>query len=321
MFAVQQYSTSSLVLQLTHDSYFNIPELDTLFLQPISPIVELISPPAAHHPSGAGKTSLLCLIIATAILPASFSSSTPLGGQNAAIILFDPLHHFSVPRLAEVMLNILVTKIRESRREIDEAMKIETKSVIARSLVHLHLLRPQSWASLLATLRSLPDYLFDQKRHKSMHRRIHSIIIDDVDAFVWSIRNASLSNPTATSSSSLATASTLLTSSLQRLTTLLSCAVILTSQSTAPTSFRPALPTSWPQNMTVTRLAVRRVEVLKFAPAVSIEEAEAERAQRWDVVQRGRFECWKVGIGIKDGEGFVFRVGERGVEFERAQGK
>lgn len=66
--------------------------------------------------------------------------------------------------------------------------------------------------------------------------------------------------------------------------------------------------------MQVTRLAVRRVEVLKFAPAISAEEAEVERKQRWGVISKGRFECWKVG---KDGKGFVFRVSEEGVEIER----
>jgi hypothetical protein len=71
----------------------------------------------------------------------------------------------------------------------------------------------------------------------------------------------------------------------------------------------------------VTRLAIRRVEVLKFAPAISIEEAEAERARRWDVVQKGRFECWKVGAGVRDSEGFVFRIGQAGVEIEEVQGK
>lgn len=57
--------------------------------------------------------------------------------------------------------------------------------------------------------------------------------------------------------------------------------------------------------------------MLQFAPALSVEEAEAERAQRWDVVSRGRFEVWKVGVGVRDGEGFVFRVGAGGVEVER----
>lgn len=57
---------------------------------------------------------------------------------------------------------------------------------------------------------------------------------------------------------------------------------------------------------------------------MSVEEAEAERGARWEVVSRGRFECWRLGAGEKkglgagrdgDGRGFVFRVG-RGVEVE-----
>lgn len=58
------------------------------------------------------------------------------------------------------------------------------------------------------------------------------------------------------------------------------------------------------------------MNVLRFAPEMSWEQASAETAQRWEVVKRGRFECWKAG-GVRDGvEGFVFRVGE-GVEIER----
>jgi hypothetical protein len=54
--------------------------------------------------------------------------------------------------------------------------------------------------------------------------------------------------------------------------------------------------------------------VLKFAEGISVEEAEKERAKRWDVVTKGRFSVCKV--GAREGEGFVFRVGERGVEVE-----
>lgn len=59
------------------------------------------------------------------------------------------------------------------------------------------------------------------------------------------------------------------------------------------------------------------MEVLKFAPGMGVEQAEAERGQRWEVVRRGRFECWKVGSGgAREGEGFVFRVGGEGVSIE-----
>jgi hypothetical protein len=257
---------------------------------------------------------LLYLITAHAILPPTFSSS-PLSGQNASVILFDPLHHFSIPRLAAVMLNTILTSMRLNDKSISEPA---IKSLIKSSLMHVHIFRPQSWTSLLSTLRSLPDYLFDASRHKSIYRRVHSIVLDDIDAFIWSIRNTP---NTATSSNHMANASALLTSVLKRLISTLFCSVILTTHSSMPNQFRPSLPTSWPQDMQTTRLAVRKVEVLKFAPMVSVEGAEAERKQRWEVVQRGRFECWKVGMGVRDGERFVFRVGEKGVEIERGEGK
>jgi hypothetical protein len=299
-------------------SHFNIPEIDRLILNPSSPILEIISPPPTHHPSGAGKTSLLYLLIARAILPSTFSS-TPLGGQEATVIIVDPLGHFSVPRLAEVMLSLLKSFFLSTDQEIHQTLETDMKSIIKTALQHVHIFRHlQSWSSLLATLDSLPDYLFNQTTpHKSMHRRVHSLILEDTDTFAWSIRNTH--NSVSRSSSTLATASTQLTTRLAKLSKLLSCATILTSQSTTPSMYRPALPTSWPQGTLVTRLAVRRVDVLKFALGTSVEEAEKEKLQRWEVASRGRFECWKVGMDVRDGEGFIFRVG-RGVEVERDSG-
>lgn len=151
-----------------------------------------------------------------------------------------------------------------------------------------------------------------------MQRRVHSIVLEDIDAFVWSIRNSSSNAPDQTSNTHLSTASTLLSTTVQRLTCQLSCAAILTSHSTTPSSFRPAVPTNWPANASVTRLAVRRVEVLQFKRVISVEEAEVERARRWGVVRKGRFECWRVG-GVKDEGGFVFRVGDMGVEIEEGE--
>ncbi|KAF1934720.1 hypothetical protein EJ02DRAFT_302952, partial [Clathrospora elynae] len=232
--------------------------------------LELVSPPPTHHPSGAGKTSLLYLTIAYAILPANFAPSIVLEGQDAAVVLFDPLSHFSVARLAEVMLNLLISKIQGTGRDLDEATKATMRSLVRRSLLHVHIFRPQSWGSLISALRSLPDYLFDQTRHKSMHRRIHSIILEDIDAFTWSIRSSPSSSLASTTTSNLlSVASNNLTTQLTKLSTLFSCAKILTSHSMSPSAFRPVLPTSWPQGSAVTRLAIRRVEVLKFAPAIS----------------------------------------------------
>lgn len=188
----------------------------------------------------------------------------------------------------------------------------------------MHIFHPSSWDSLVSTLDSLPAYLFSPTRHKSTHRRIHSLILDDVDAFIWPLRAAHADKNTSTRSttSPLSTASHQLTAQIKALTSQLACHAILASSSLAPSSFRPPLPMAWPAGLNVTRLGVRRVEVVKFAPEMSVEQAEGEKGQRGEVVRRGRFEAWKVGTGPgqETGEGFVFRVGVRGVEMEREGG-
>jgi hypothetical protein len=311
---------------LLNRAVFGIPELDALILSPSPTVLELVSAPSTHHPSGAGKTSLLYLSIAHAILPSSFNSTTDLNGHDAAVILLDPLHHFSVARLVSTMLSLLTFKLDSPMSTLDPSIKASLLNLTARCLDHVHIFHPSSWDSLIATLQGLPDYLFDGTRHKSAHRRIHSLILEDIDAFTWSLRSAhsTAANPAATYINPLSSASKALTTELATLSTLLSCNTILTSPSISSTVFRPVLPTSWPNGMSVTRLAVRRVEVLKFAPEISVEQAEGEKGQRWEVVKRGRFECWKVGAGIggrdREGAGFVFRVRDAGTEVERDGG-
>jgi len=294
---------------------FAIPELDALLPAGLNAnILELISPPPAHHPSAAGKTSLLYLIIAQAILPpTSFSPPVALGGQHTAVVLFDPLNHFHVPRLASVAIHLLYTRLSAAGIPIDRSTESQLKQLLRESLCHLHIFRPPSWSTLLATLRSLPAYLLDPARHQTLHRCVHSIILEDTDAYVSSIRNAG--SGVADNGNSLSAASTQLTTHVQKLATLLSCAVILTSYSVAPSLVRPTLPASWPQGSLVTRLALRRVEMARFAPTVGIEEAESERQQHWEMVRQRPYVCRKVDIGAKGGEGFSFRVGT-GVEIE-----
>ncbi|KAF1948970.1 hypothetical protein CC80DRAFT_282504, partial [Byssothecium circinans] len=292
-----------------------------------SQILELISPHPTHHPSPAGKTSLLYLTTTLAILPPSLSN-VHLNGKNAAIVIIDPLSHFSSERLAEVALTYLVSKLQESGRDVtSNALRREILECVKNALVHVHIFRPVSWESMLETLGRMPEYLFDGTRHLSTQRHVHALVLEDVDVFTSYIRATSASTTTTTTTTPtnpLTPASAQLTTHLTTLLALLSCPVILTSHSATPSSFRPALPTSWPRGTQVTRLAVRRVEVIKFAPGLSVEEAESERAQRWEVVRRARFEAWKVGSGGKGTgvgrgeEGFVFRVG-RSVDVERGK--
>ncbi|KAH6633678.1 hypothetical protein C7974DRAFT_453128 [Boeremia exigua] len=283
---------------------FGIPELDALTSSSSPAILELISPPSTHHPSGAGKTSLLYLIIAHAILPPSFPSIPHLNGHDAAIILLDPLHHFSVPRLATTILSLLTSHLPAP---VDPDTKSALTTLTARCLAHVHIFHPTSWPSLLATLRALPTYLFTAP-HPSAHRRIHSLLLDDADAFTASLRAAPAMSSTT---GPLTAASRALTAEVARLAALLSCNAVLTASAAAPSGFRALVPVAWPPGQEVVRVAVRRVGVPRFAAGMGVQAAEAERGQRWDVVRRGRFECWRVG-GEGRGDGFVFRVGREG---------
>ncbi|KAF3045851.1 hypothetical protein E8E11_008536 [Didymella keratinophila] len=302
---------------------FSIPELDSLVSKSSPTILELVSPAPTHHPSGAGKTSLLYLIIAHAILPATYPSLPSLNGQESTVILFDPLRHFSVPRLAIVILHILTSALGVPLSTLSASVKTSLLTLTSLSLDHVHVFHPSSWASTIATLRSLPTYLFDSTRHKSAHRRVHSLILEDVHAFTWSLRSSSSASapspaPHGRGTNPLSAPSKELTTELVRLRSLLQCHIVLTSPSILPSLFRPSVPTAWPAGVGVVRLGVRRVEVVRFAPEMGVEQAQAEGAQRWEVVQRGRFEVWRVG-GVPGGEdeGFVFRVGAQGVEVER----
>jgi hypothetical protein len=289
------------------------------------PLLEIISPPPNLHPSPAGKTSLVYLITAHAILPPELmlslsSSPVHLGGQNAAVVVLDPLGHFCVRRLAQVIAALIKEKLHES--EFGHAVPTgdeeeEVKTVIRRALVHVHLYRPQSWTSLLATLQQMPGYLFNADRHRSMDRRVHSIVLEDVHVFYHSVKSCSKDthddNDSVIESANpgpLATANTNLTSVLQRLEKIFACAIVLTSPSSSPTFFRPRIPYSWPPDTALTRIAVRRIDIIPFAPGRGVEEAERDRAARQEVVDRKRFEAWRV--GDRERRGFVFSV--KGVE-------
>ena len=52
-------------------------------------------------------------------------------------------------------------------------------------LNHVHVFRPPSSLTLLATLRCLDVYLLDLKRHFSSSRSLHAIVVDSATAFIW----------------------------------------------------------------------------------------------------------------------------------------
>ncbi|KAF2493226.1 hypothetical protein BU16DRAFT_433758, partial [Lophium mytilinum] len=159
-------------------THFAIPELDRLFPKPAQkmPMIELIS-----SGPGAGKTSLIYYIIAVAILPATYSS-TPIGGQSSAVVVLDADNRFRVERLVEVMASYISSRLAAAG--IPQQQKTDgMRDLIHACLAHVHIFRLQSMRSLLATLKSLPEYLESRTAHRSAHRRLHSIFLDSASAF------------------------------------------------------------------------------------------------------------------------------------------
>lgn len=181
----------------------------------------------------------------------------------------------------------------------------------------MHILRPQSLASLIATIESVPSYLLDTSQHHSAHRRLSLLAIDSLTAFYWPERfereTAELPADDAASNERLqkgekekASPYARLSEAVRKVQEKLLCPVVATSwsfYSSTPRnqnqhtpgpgahqlpSLRPLVGGSWNQLVT-TRLVISREPVRKLASWVSLEQAERDKSQRQEVVERGRF--------------------------------
>lgn len=220
-----------------------------------------------------------------------------------------------------------------------------TTSLIRSSLEHLHVFRPQTSLSILATLSSLQSYLFDTASHVSANRLVGSIILHNVDAFLWQDRleDAESQIHDANGPQMMGLLSSRfrdLVAHVRRLQADFSCLIIATSSALSTTThtridgqvvpvLRSHLPNVW-RNFVTVRLIVHRDPVRKFPLGISAEEAVTEAGQRRAAVEKSTFsarldwsesDVWKEetrGI-IKAIDGlreFVFRVTASGVELK-----
>ncbi|PKY00757.1 hypothetical protein P168DRAFT_330077 [Aspergillus campestris IBT 28561] len=136
------------------------------------PVVEISSASSA-----AGKSQILYYLTAMAVLPSTFNGAS-LGGCTAAVVYIDTDGRFDAERLQSVARGIVKQKAGQS-----DHTGIET--TIATTLQHVHVFRPQSSCSLLATLQTLDTYLLDLTRHHSAPRPLHAIFLDSASAFFW----------------------------------------------------------------------------------------------------------------------------------------
>lgn len=299
------------------------------------PVIEMTGVSACS-----GKTQLLYHIIAINLLPHLHDDIT-LRGKEQAVALFDLSGRLSMSRLSDVMRGYIERRTSISRTALNEK---ETTLLIHTSLTHLHVFRPQSTQSLVATLSALPAYLLSRpSSHFSANRPLGLLAISDISAFYQQDRLESEEGQANTPNgpNAAATTITLLQSRYKSLTAILQDAQILFSAPVVVTnsalssfssnvvgqpSLRLHLPAVWNSFCTL-QLGIERDRVTKFGPGMSVEEASGEKAQRWEAVTRSGFSGWVNWWGsggwreevkedlrrMEAGGSFKFRVGEEGV--------
>lgn len=138
------------------------------------PVVEISS-----SSSAAGKSQLLYYLTAVAVLP-SAHEGVDLGGRDSAVVFIDADARFDADRLQMVARGIAQQKLGGQA-----GPALDLDPILAACLRHVHVFRPQSSSSLLATLQDLDTYLLDVSRHVSSERPLHAILIDSASAFFW----------------------------------------------------------------------------------------------------------------------------------------
>jgi len=304
---------------------------------PGPPILELIP-----QTPGSGTTHLLYLLTATAILPSS------LGGKDSCVAIIDTDNTFSVSRLVQ-QIRVAIRSHRQNQREQDQHPPTKTEaetaeaaalidSTINSALRHVHIFRPQSQTSLLATLASLPTYFLNNGTNPSLYRPLAFIALDSLPAFHWQTRAESETkafleeetqnqenqeknqNPPNSTPPPKQTLPNLLQTLAQ---TFPSTPHLYTNPSHFPRLSSLLQPTHQhhqhhhhhppkPISLTLSRQTAR-----PFPPMISLAEALREKAQREIAVRKAR---WWVGstvpVGGREGGMMGFEVGidgERGV--------
>ncbi|KAK4960713.1 hypothetical protein LTR66_012921, partial [Elasticomyces elasticus] len=146
------------------------------------PIIELTSPSP-----GGGKTHLLYYLITTLVLPKTWPGIA-LHGSGAAVVVLDTDSRFDIPRLAQIMKQHISTL---ASKTTTAPSTVELEALLMDSLQHVHIFRPDSMASLLTTLDTLPAYLLASATtdtstantttpppHSSAQRRLGALILD-----------------------------------------------------------------------------------------------------------------------------------------------
>ncbi|KAI9710606.1 MAG: hypothetical protein M1828_002157 [Chrysothrix sp. TS-e1954] len=310
-----------------HVPYFNIKPLDAIVSvfknhakhrvsdRERPPVIEV-----ASVSSGGGKTHLSYYAVAAAVLPIGH------GGKQAAALVVDADGKFDVDRLVQVMINFPAPEHRTSEQENRSCgvhgLEPPTMEVL-HALRHIHVFRPQSLASVIATLESLPDYLLNLDGHYSAERAVSLLVLDSAAAFFWQEKDTAEHDaaygdtpPSEEQPGNRRAGYAELVDALKKAQDQFDCSILATSWGLLPAkvptqtigtprpSFRPMFPPVW-QNFCTCRMVVGRELVKRFPSGMSVTEAVRDQDARMSVVRNGRLWCavdrWDLGESVRKG--------------------
>ena len=278
-------------------------------------------------------------------------------GKSGTAIVIDTNDCFKVERLAHTMKSLRISMIKgacsaDRQTTVDDDLrnadawaqqpcsfctgdaKISVGAIVENALRHVLVLRPQSIRSLVATVNSLPSYLFNAAQYLSDGRAIELLALDSLSSFYWQEKLEEDISDTAHSQGTRKYGE--LVRSLHQVQDIFGCPILTTSlglqlvpgpQSRRSTlrgprpSFKPVLPHSWLSFCTL-RLGVAREPVKQFHVDMTLEQAETDKSARHEVVEKGRFSAWVDALGSgahRNGGEFEFRIRDEGVVLEESQ--
>ena len=302
--------------------------------QPKAPVIEV----CGANPCS-GKTQLLYYIAATALLPSPCDHGQVVA-KARAVVWIDTDSRFDILRFRTVLRYILHR--RESSAPISSA---DLESIVTSCLQNFHIFRPQSSTALLATVRSIEDYLFSLTRHYSGASPLQALILSNISAFIHQDRHESAEDSLGSALPGPGTATKHagtsyiqryhdIVSALRKVQTVFSCTILAGNIALSPlqpssiSSFlRPHLPAVW-NSFCAAKIIVVRKSTPKFPPTISSEEAALEALMRRDAVMKSGFRGWVDSWGAEDWNASTkealrkigdldFEVDENGVRFTK----
>jgi hypothetical protein len=294
--------------------------------EPFSILFRNLAPPPIieiNAPSHMGKSHLLYFAVAQIILPRFKDGLRSIPAQT--VIFIDCNKQFDIHRLHKIVRKYAKDQITERRQggfstpfSMRSHSDEEIDQLVQNALTNLHLFQPASPMALLATVKSIPNFI-SQHGHGSFGM----LCIDSLTAFHHIMR----------AKEKITGYYAQLSSSLVDISRIFSIPIIVTSWSLFPVApmtsehrpligvpasyphgvspHRPAwrqyFPTEWSQRATK-RVILHKHEARGFARGIGLEDAEKEREKR-EVVRRGRVLGWLENDEKREFEMFITEEG------------